>query len=110
MAVDEKALEELHSWWMAKAEEDFKSCAVKALEYGSHDLSAMGLQLKGLIPIEQEATAQELAVWLYAVGKISRLQSDYAQGKPGKVDSWADLVIYATMARRIQDVGGWPNE
>jgi hypothetical protein len=107
--------ENLARWWIMTAVDDLNKTVPKVEEYGgvndgSADLRVMGYALAELADLHDvdEAVKHELAVWFYALGKISRLVSDYVRGEPGKADTWFDMVIYAMMARRIQEMGRWP--
>ena len=106
---------DVERWWLETAKADLALALPKAAEYGgakegSADLEVMGDALAVLVGLEDAPSAvrQELACWFYALGKVSRLISDYRQGRPGKSDSWTDLVVYAMMARRLQAVSRWP--
>lgn len=105
----------LEFWWRATAQHDFETMLPKISEYGgagggSADLRLMGDNLAELLNWRDapEAVRQELAVWFYVQGKAARLVSDYQQQRPGKPDSWHDIVVYAMMARRLQATGEWP--
>lgn len=106
---------EIFEWWVRLAADDARRTAPKTSEYGgtqdgSADLRVMGYALAELAGMHDapDAVKMELACWFYALGKVSRLISDYKKGEPGKPDSWFDLSVYATMARRLQEVGRWP--
>lgn len=111
---------ELKRWWLDEAEADFEQTVPKMLEYGgethrSSDLEVMGDALIELLgwdafALETRPVAQELGAWFYALGKVSRLLTDYKAGRPGKADTWFDLSVYCMMARRIQQTGAWPGE
>ena len=108
-------MSELRNWWIRQADEDARRTAPKTDEYGgtgdgSADLRVMGYALAELCGMHDapEPVKLEMACWFYALGKVSRLISDYKQGQPGKADTWFDLSVYATMARRIQETGRWP--
>lgn len=117
----EGAVADCYDWWMKTAAADFAQMAPKIESYGgsihgSADLEVMGnalatlLSERGIVDADElsDPVSQEIATWLYALGKISRLISDYRAGRPGNADSWHDLTVYALMARRIQAVGAWP--
>lgn len=106
---------DLETWWHVVAQGDIEAMLPKVAEYGgteegSADLQIMGNALAELCGMHgaPDAVKQEMACWFYALGKISRLVSDYKQGKPGKPDTWHDLTVYSMMARRLQAVGRWP--
>lgn len=105
----------LRAWWLDVAQADLDAAVPKAAEYGglgdgSADLRVMGYALAELAGMHDadDAVKMELACWFYALGKVSRLISDYKQGRPGKADSWHDLRVYAMMAARLQETGQWP--
>lgn len=106
---------DLFLWWMQQAFSDITATGPKVMEYGgtgegSADLRIMGDALGELCGLRNapESVRMELACWFYALGKISRLVSDYKHGQPGKADTWFDLSTYAFMARRLQATGQWP--
>lgn len=111
---------ELVIWWLQTAANDVGTTLPKMSEYGgdpnrrpgSADLRVIGEGLMELMgwPVteENQKIAQELGCWFYLLGKSGRLISNYQQQKPGKSDTWFDIMIYAGMARRIQEVGRWP--
>lgn len=108
-------IRELTEWWIESAAGDAAATAPKVLEYGgvgdgSADLRTMGYALAELAGLHDapDPVKLELACWFYALGKVSRLISDYRQGKHGKPDTWFDLGVYSMMARRIQQTGEWP--
>lgn len=114
-ARTEHPAQPLIDWWTSMSESDAEATIPKITEYGgvgtgSADLRVMGYALAELAGLHDapEPVKLELAVWFYGLGKIARLISDYASGRPGKPDSWFDLSVYATMARRIQETGEWP--
>lgn len=114
-AGNKMELSELAKWWASTGFQDHNKTVPKAEEYGgvndgSADLRTMGYALAELCGLHDapEAVKLELACWFYALGKISRLISDYKAGKPGKADTWFDLTVYSMMARRIQETGRWP--
>ena len=113
--LEPRANETTEHWWMRTAQGDFEASLPKIVEYGgteegSADLQIMGNALAELCGMHgaSDAVKQEMACWFYALGKISRLVSDYKQGKPGKGDTWHDLTVYSMMARRLQATGRWP--
>ncbi|HKN42661.1 MAG TPA: hypothetical protein VJW23_01960 [Propionibacteriaceae bacterium] len=108
-------MDDLEAWWITTATKDLDATRGKTHEYGgsgggSADLRVMGDALGELCGLHDapDEVRQELACWFYALGKVSRLISDYKNGKPGKADSWHDLTVYSMMARRLQETGRWP--
>jgi hypothetical protein len=108
-------MDDIEAWWLHVSMKDLDAARPKIDEYGgagegSSDLRVMGDALAELCGTHDapDAVKQELACWFYALGKVSRLISDYKQGKPGKADTWHDLTVYSMMARRLQETGRWP--
>lgn len=102
-------------WWLATAAKDVLMQTPKMHEYGgrgegSSDLMVMGDALGEFSDMHDapDAVKQELSVWFYVLGKVSRLISDYKQKRRGKPDTWHDISVYSMMARRIQESGRWP--
>jgi hypothetical protein len=118
LPVPEGADQDLFWWWMKTSYQDFEASGPKTEEYGAHDLEIMGMVLVLFGYRNQAADAisraqaapvgTELACWFYVLGKVCRLLSDYMAMRPGKADTWHDTCVYSMMARRIQEVGGWP--
>ncbi len=102
---------DLWDWWVKTVSDDFQGAVPKAEEYGAHDLEMIGWVL-GFLPAERldDTVAAEMGCWFYVLGKVMRLFADYKANRPGKADTWHDIVVYAMMARRIQYAGGWPGE
>lgn len=116
--------DDIGEWWQRISNADFHRAMPKAQEYGggadgSADLRVMGDALAELLHYKcpecgyrpqrlTSVVAQELACWLYTLGKVARLISDYKQGRAGKEDTWFDISIYSRMARRLLQVGRWP--
>lgn len=97
--------------WMEKHHAELRTAtAAKADEYGSLDLKMMGATLAQVMPglADDEATQVQAAIAFYALGKISRVFSALAEGKPAPTDSWLDLEVYALMAQRVLETGQWP--
>lgn len=114
-AAGDNKVAKLAAWWEKTAEDDFGATIPKMEQYGggeegSDDLLIMGYALSRLhIPEGTPAAVnQEAACWLYSLGKIARLVTDYNRGEPGKPDHWHDLTVYSMMARRLQSTGVWP--
>lgn len=110
----EATVESITKWWSITAEQDAKTTAPKAAEYGAADLAIMGKAMESLFPNleampaeEREKVGLEMAVAFYALGKIARLFGAYQQGRLPGDDSWFDLTVYSLMARRIRSVGYW---
>lgn len=80
----------------------------KAIQYGSVDLELMGQALEAMMPqLNGKIRGTELAIQFYALGKLARLVSGYAEGIVPDVDSWHDLEIYSKMAQKVRETGDW---
>lgn len=105
-------LVDLRHWMEQHHAELRKATAAKADEYGSLDLKMMGAMLEKVMPGIGEGsppgTREQAAIAFYALGKISRVFSALAEGKPAPTDSWLDLEVYALMAQRVMESGQWP--
>jgi hypothetical protein len=107
--VDAAALEELIHWWLQKAGEDAVKTVPKAIEYGSADMIEMGRDLMDIAGRHvDDAEAAEIGTWFYVLGKVKRWQNAIKRGERVSDDTLLDIAVYAMMARRIRDVGGWP--
>lgn len=103
------AKDELFDWWAVVSRQDAEMVVPKAAEYGSNSLEQVGrkvAQLQGRTV--EKAEALELGAWMYAVGKMERWTDSVMRGDRVSVDTLTDLGVYATMARRIREVGDWP--
>jgi hypothetical protein len=105
---------ELAEWWRALSEKEIAQTIAKAQEYGGDDLAYMGAILQDAIRgpeviREETSRAAETAVAFYALGKITRIIGALKEGRKPSDDSWLDLHVYAGMAIRIRETGGWPN-
>lgn len=95
--------------WMEVHQHDIRTMAdAKAFEYGSTDLQIMAGAMVQMFPGIEPAEALQAAIAFYALGKISRVISSFKEGRPAPADSWRDLEVYAMMAQRIMEQGGWP--
>lgn len=103
-------LEDLTEWWMTTSASDLEMVAKKAVTYGSNSLEQLGrkmAQLQGAEVTDEEA--QELGCWVNAVQKMERWTDAVMRGERPQDDTLLDLMVYATMARRIRHSGGWPD-
>jgi len=112
---------ELAEWWANTAVSEIDMVVAKAIEYGATDLRDLGyqmLEMAGRRPTpdpehggDQEywdGYATEVGIVFYAQGKLARIVAAIKEGRRPKVDSWLDLGIYARMAQRVHQTGGWP--
>lgn len=84
--------------------------APKAVEYGANSMIEVGrtmARIQGRHNISDEE-ATEMACMFYIAGKIGRWVDAVTAGKRPSTDTIYDIGIYAKMAQRIRDVGGWP--
>lgn len=101
-------LPELYQW-MADHQRNIREGAdTKAFEYGSTDLHIMAGAMVQMFPGIDPVEALQAAIAFYALGKVSRVLSSFKEGRPAPADSWRDLEVYAMMAQRIMEQGGWP--
>lgn len=108
MSADPR-MDELVDWWMEQAADEAQMVVPKAVAYGADDLLQIGRQMAGAIHREvTDAQAAELGIAFYAYGKIARIMAAVKEGRDPGLDSWLDLGIYAKMAQRVRDAGGWP--
>jgi hypothetical protein len=103
--------QELSFWWMSMAENEVGQTVAKAIEYGSTDLIDIGRSMaryagRGDALTDQEAAL--LGVFFYLEGKLSRWRSAITRGELPSRDTLLDIGVYARMAQRIMDTGGWP--
>jgi hypothetical protein len=97
----------LERWWRKISEGDLDDARTKAGEYGSADLQLMGAVLEAL-GWAPEGHGQEAAVHFYLLGKCARALGAYAEGRAPSEDTLHDETVYAMMARRLRQTGGWP--
>lgn len=107
--------EMLSDWWADESTADMLAAVPKAIEYGSTDLEAMGVQLVALHPNveamnadERSRVGLEMAIAFYLLGKATRIFGAYQRGGVPSDDTWHDLTVYSMMARRVRETGGWP--
>lgn len=102
--------EELMNWWVELGHKDAQLVTQKYQEYGNTALLEVGQQLADVMGREvNKAEAQELGIWFFMVGKMARWKTALLRGVSPSKDTLDDLAVYATMARRVHEKGGWPN-
>lgn len=107
-------MDEVIRWWLDKAHKEIQRTVPKALEYGGKgaalDLVDIGRELGRLLgrPNMAEGEAQELGIWFYLRGKISRWSAAIMEGRRVSEDTLFDIGVYVRMVQRIRDVGAWP--
>ena len=102
----------LYDWWVSTSRKDAQKVVPKAAEYGSESLVALGRALEGLMGSEGhgEASASEVAIFVYLTGKMARWAAAIKRGDKVSDDTLLDITTYSMMARRIRDAGAWPGE
>lgn len=101
----------LETWWTDKTEADIAAVVPKAVEYSAIDLIEYGRTLALVMGIKHPVSdeeATEIGIWGYLVGKVARWTGAIKEGRRVSDDTIHDIKIYATMAERTRDVGGWP--
>lgn len=108
---DEAMKAALETWWLDKAHADVAKVAPKAVEYSAVDLIEYGKTLALVMGLKHNISdeeATEIGIWGYLVGKVARWTGAIKEGRRVSDDTIHDIDIYAVMARRNRDVGGWP--
>lgn len=105
-----RAKDAIQDWWRENAEQALEKVAPKAAEYGSTDLAELGRDLCMILGREgldhEELT--EIGIYMYMLGKFSRWRDAIKDGRRVSLDTIYDIKVYATMAERNREVGGWP--
>lgn len=104
-----KGKQTLQEWWLEHARREIEATLPKVEEYSASDLNIMGAALEemGQAPVN---AGVEAAIAFYVLGKVSRLVGGLSEGKVPSEDSWFDIGVYARMAQRVRETGGWPGE
>lgn len=100
---------ELARWWRSHAETEIDRTISKAVEYGATDLLDLGhdlARMAGRTVTDQQAV--EIGIMMYMRGKLARIVAAITEGREPSVDSFFDLTVYAKMAIRNRETGGWP--
>ena len=115
-ALESKRVE-LSTWWRLQAEKEIEQTIAKSAAYGGDNLLMMGEMISDLFTMKTRddliragVTADELAIAMYCLTKITRILGSYKAGVRPSDDSWMDLHVYAAMGIRAREVGGWPNK
>lgn len=100
----------LSDWWRDAAQDEINRTVPKAVEYGAGDLAEIGRTMGRLMGREKlsESEATEIGIFFYTVGKVARWEAAIREGRPVSEDTLFDLGVYARMAQRNRQVGGWP--
>lgn len=106
----DRAKDAIQDWWLENSRQAIEAVVPKAAEYGSTDLAELGRDLSMLMNRDgmthEELT--ELGIYMYMLGKFSRWRDAIKDGRRVSRDTILDIKVYATMAERNRDVGGWP--
>jgi hypothetical protein len=103
--------EQLAQWWRDTAESEIKQTVAKAVEYGATDLIDIGQTLARVAGRTiGDAEAAEWGIFFYLEGKLSRWRSAIERGDLPSFDTLLDIGVYARMAQRVRQEGGWPFE
>lgn len=97
-------------WWVEDAREVAEATMPKAIEYGSIELVEAGRTLARLmgLPDVSDQAAMETQIYQYVMGKMGRWTAAMARGERVSDDTILDLMVYATMVRKIRQTGEWP--
>lgn len=101
----------LTDWWNDRTRSDIEGVVPKAIEYSAVDLIEYGRTLALVMGLKADVTdeeATEIGIWGYLVGKVARWTGAIKEGRRVSDDTIHDIYIYAKMAQRNRDVGGWP--
>lgn len=104
--------EDLRTWWMGQSERDLAMLLPKVGEYSAYDLELIGrvtADTLGWGGPRDAATLTEIGIAFYLLGKIGRIMGAIREGNLPSRDSWLDSHVYAKMALRTRDAGGWPS-
>jgi len=107
--------QDLADWWRQRCEGEIDMVVAKAIEYGATDLRDLGRQIMDMAgrldpegPPLPDGYLTEVGIVFYAQGKLARIVAAIKEGRRPSADSWLDLGVYARMAQRVHDRGGWP--
>lgn len=103
-------IDELSKWWKGRVLAEIDATVPKAIEYGSHDLIEMGRTLAYVMKRDgiSDEEAAELGIWFYQLGKMGRWTNAIRNQTRVSDDTLLDIGVYAKMAQRVRDAGGWP--
>lgn len=118
----ERPADDLWGWWEQTAQLDAEMTLPKVEEYGSDgaDLVWIGRTIAEIAGFEGPFKDQDgdrtvadetfyaaLGCHFYLVGKIARANEAFRHRTIPKADTVFDTQVYATMIRRIKEVGKW---
>lgn len=100
----------IKDWWLDNSNQAIDAVVPKAVEYGSTDLAELGRDLAIIMGRDSSDHEEmtELGIYVYMLGKFSRWRDAIKDGRRVSRDTIYDIKVYATMAERNRDVGGWP--
>lgn len=98
------------AWWLADAREVAEATVPKAIEYGSIELVEAGRTLARLMGRDEvsDQEAMETQIYQYVMGKMGRWTAAMGRGERVSDDTVFDILVYATMVRKIRQTGEWP--
>lgn len=116
MTLPSEADNNLHLWWLDKAEEEVASVAPKIREYGSGGSDNMVMlgqtlatAMTGAAWSPSKAKAIELAAAFYLQSKVTRWINALSHGQEASDDTLHDIACYLKIAQRARAVGGFPD-
>lgn len=96
-------------WWVQLASTLAPDIQRKAEEYGTNSLVEMGrVFARGQGREIDEPEAIELGCFLYTYGKVQRVADAALKGTLPSIDTWRDIMVYATMCLYAREHGRWP--
>lgn len=106
---DELLRDALTQWWEQISEEEIARTIPKAVKYGAVSLEILGEALVKQLPPElrSKRVALQMAVWVYAQGKMARAWASLLRGEMPSHDDWFDMGVYAKMALYVEANGEW---
>jgi hypothetical protein len=98
----------MRKWFKRHVRRVADATVPKAVEYGSSDLHAIGIQMAVLKPeLLTVVNPEELAIAFYLQGKVARLFGAYERGEAPSDDTWFDCEVYSQMAQYVREHGKW---
>lgn len=107
----------LRDWWVDIAHKEVEAITDKMSEYGGAgravDLIDIGRDLLRAMAapaayVESEELCAEVGIYFYLRGKIARWTAALVEGRRVSDDTLHDIGVYARMAQRVRETGGWP--
>jgi hypothetical protein len=101
---------DLEKWWSDKAQDEIHRTVPKAVEYGAGDLEDIGRDMREAGIVGGATPDDELGIYFYIVGKMSRWKQAIHRGESVSDDTLFDIGVYVRMVQRIRTNGGWPGD